>query len=133
MRAGLLVRLVTAAMSAVCALAGDAGAQSMTPMRGEITSFTASFAVRVFPRNPYRHRIRVAVRVYDEKFRPVEARVWPSDITLGAGESRPVTVVVGFGGARERRVRICTESIPFPNKQTRMRAQVCGRFLARRF
>jgi hypothetical protein len=75
----------------------------------------------------------VGVRVYDEKFRPLEARVSPANIMLGANGSRPVTVVVGFDGARERRVRICTESIPFPDQQTRIKAQICGRFLARRY
>jgi hypothetical protein len=122
-----------AAVAAIGIASSAASAQSMTPMRGEVTSFTDEFAVRVFPRNPYRHRILVAVRVYDEKFRPLEARVSPANIMLGANGSRPVTVVVGFDGARERRVRICTESIPFPDQQTRIKAQICGRFLARRY
>jgi hypothetical protein len=122
-----------AAAAAIGIASSAASAQSMTPMRGEVTSFTDEFAVRVFPRNPYRHRILVAVRVYDEKFRPLEARVSPANIMLGANGSRPVTVVVSFDGARERRVRICTESIPFPDQQTRIKAQICGRFLARRY
>lgn len=132
MRPDSLVR-VLAAMAAIGVTVGAVQAQSMTPMRGEITSFSDEFAVRVHPRNPYRHRIRVAVRVYDEKFRPVKARVLPTEMTLGANDSRPVTVMIAFEGARERRVRICTESVPFPNKQTRIKAQICGRFFARRF
>lgn len=107
-------------------------AQSMTPMRGEITSFAESFAVRVRPYNPYNHRIRVAVRVYDADFHPVAARVAPAEILLGSGASRPVIVEIDFGPRRERRVRICAESIPFPNHQTKIRAQICGRFIARR-
>ena len=130
MGAGRVLRGLVTAMAALAS--GQAQAQSMTPMRGEITSFVDEFVVRVVPYNPYQHRIQVEVRVYDAHFRPVKARISPARMMLGSGSSRPVTVVVGFDGARERRVRICTESVPFPNEKTRIRAQVCGRFLARR-
>jgi len=130
MRPVLLLQAALLAAAALCAV--PAGAQSMTPMRGSVSSLTDEFAVRVFPRNPYRHPIEVAVRVYDEHFRPVEARVSPPFMKLGGGASRPVVVVVDFGPEKERRVRICTESVPFPEGKTRIRAQICGRFLARR-
>ncbi|MBN7758630.1 hypothetical protein JF546_08185 [Nitratireductor aquimarinus] len=116
----------------VLATVTPAAAQSMTPMRGEIRSFSDSFAVRVRPHNPYRHRIEVAVRVYDEDFRPIAAKVVPSKMMLGSDVSRPVLVSVDFGESRTRRVRICTESIPFPDQKTRIRAQICGRFIAYR-
>ena len=109
-----------------------AGGQSMSPMRGEVTSFDERFAIRVFPGNPYGHRIRVEVRVYDQAFRPVAAQVTPASFMLGADASRPVLVVVPFAGAAERKVRVCTESIPFPGQNTQIRAQICGKFLARR-
>ncbi|GLS29847.1 hypothetical protein SAMN04488498_110113 [Mesorhizobium albiziae] len=104
-------------------------AQSMSPMRGEVASFTDAFAVRVFPANPYEHRIKVEIRVYDQDFRPVQARVAPSDFMLGGQASRPVLVVVPFDGAATRKVRICTESVPFPGEQTQIKAQICGKFL----
>lgn len=107
-------------------------AQSMSPMRGEVTSFTDSFAVRVFPSNPYGHRIDADVRVYDQDFRPVKARISPQNFQLAAGASRSVLVVVPFDGATSRKVRICTESVPFPNQTTRIKAQICGRFFAQR-
>ncbi len=107
-------------------------AQSMTPMRGEVVSFDEAFAVRVFPGNPYGHRIKVEVKVYDQSFRPVAARISPAQMMLGAEASRPVLVVVPFDGQSERKVRICTESIPFPGRNTQIRAQICGKFLARR-
>jgi len=113
-------------------LAAAAGAQSLTPMRGEVTSFTEVFAVRVFPSNPYGHRIRLEVKVYDQDFKPVNAQVSPSSFMLGSQASRPVTVVVPFTDAATRKVRVCAESIPFPNQQTQIRAQICGKFLARR-
>jgi len=121
-------------LAAVALLAGTApaAAQSMSPMRGEITSFTDAFAVRVHPANPYDHRIRVDVRVYDQEFRPVAAQVLPGSFTLGAQASRSVLVVVPFEGAASRKVRICTESVPFPDNQTQIRAQICGKFLATR-
>ena len=59
----------------------------MSPMRGEVMSFTDSFAVRVFPSNPYEQRIKVLVRVYDQNFYPVDARVTPAEFML-AGKAR---------------------------------------------
>lgn len=119
--------------AALCAAAGAASAQSMSPMRGEVSSFTDSFAVRVHPANPYKHRIKVSVRVYDQDFVPVEsARVTPSQFMLGGSASRPVLVIVPFDGGAERKVRICTESVPFPNEQTQIKAQICGKFLGQR-
>ncbi len=114
------------------AFAGPASAQSMSPMRGEVTSFGDAFAVRVFPANPYGHRIKVSVRVYDQNFNAVPARIAPADFMLGAEASRPVLVMVPFEGSSERKVRICTESVPFPGEQTQIKAQICGRFLGQR-
>lgn len=106
--------------------------QSMSPMRGEVSSFADAFAVRVFPANPYNKKIRIDVRVYDQNFQPVAARIAPDSFMLGAEASRPVLVVVPFDGATERKVRICTESVPFPNEQTQIKAQICGKFLGQR-
>ncbi len=107
-------------------------AQAMSPMRGEVQSFTDSFAVRVYPANPYEHRIKIEVKVYDQDFNPINAIVSPSSFTLGARFARPVTVMIPFEGQSERKVRICTESIPFPNQSTtQIKAQVCGKFLGR--
>ncbi|WP_258052328.1 hypothetical protein [Mesorhizobium sp. INR15] len=100
----------------------------MSPMRGEVNSFTNAFAVRVFPANPYDKKIKVEVHVYDQDFQPVNARISPNVFQLAGQASRPVLVVVPFDGATDRKVRICTESIPFPNEQTQIRAQICGKF-----
>jgi hypothetical protein len=112
--------------------ASPASAQSMSPMRGEVTSFTDAFAVRVFPSNPYNKKIRIDVRVYDQNFQPVDAKIAPDSFMLGAEASRPVLVVVPFDGNNERKVRICTESVPFPNEQTQIKAQIYGKFLGQR-
>src|SRR4051794_24686154 len=115
-----------------CASFHPAYPQAMSPMRGEVTSFTDSFAVRVFPSNPYQQRIKVLVKVYDQDFYPVAARVSPAEFTLAGNGSRSVLVIVPFEGAAQRKVRICTESVPFPNLQTQIRAQICGKFLGQR-
>jgi hypothetical protein len=127
-------RLAFAGLLAASAagLASPSLAQSMSPMRGEVTSFTDAFAVRVFPANPYERPIGVDVRVYDQDFAPVAASVMPGSFTLAAGASRSVLVVVPFAGASVRKIRICTESVPFPDNQTRIRAQICGKFIASR-
>ena len=123
----IVVAGLTAALSPIAATG-----QSMTPMRGEVRSFTDAFAVRVFPGNPYDQRIRVEVHVYDQDFQPVDAKITPSTFLLAGQASRPVLVVVPFDGASERKVRICTESIPFPSEQTQIRAQICGKFFGHR-
>jgi hypothetical protein len=125
MRIGLALALIVVAGT-------PALGQSMSPMRGVVTSFAEAFAVRVFPANPYDHRIRVEIRVYDQDFAPVAAQISPPVFTLGGQASRPVLVVVHFQGALSRKVRICTESVPFPGQQTQIKAQICGKFLARR-
>lgn len=125
-------RSFLACLASVCALSNAACPQAMSPMRGEVMSFTDSFAVRVFPSNPYEQRIKVLVRVYDQDFYPVAARVVPAEFTLAGNGSRSVLVVVPFEGAAQRKVRICTESVPFPNEQTQIRAQICGKFLGQR-
>ncbi len=117
---------------AMALLPSGAAAQAMSPMRAKVESFTDSFAVRVYPANPYQHRIRVEVKVYDKDFRPVRAQVSPAQFTLGARFSRPVTVIVPFAGHKHRKVRICTEAIPFPGQTTKIKAQVCGKFLGTR-
>ena len=109
-----------------------AAAQALTPMRGEVKSFTDQFALRVFPANPYPHRIKVEIHVYDENFAPVNAAVMPPVALLAPEDNRSVLVMVPFEGKTERRVRVCAESIPFEDKSTRLRTQVCGRFLAQR-
>ena len=131
-------KLATAISFLGCALAAfaapsGASAQAMSPMRGQVKSFTDSFALRVYPANPYQHRIRIEVKVYDQDFRPVKAMVSPATFTLGARYARPVTVMVPFKGQDSRKVRVCTESIPFPGQaKTRIKAQVCGKFLGTR-
>ena len=113
-------------------LPSGAAAQAMSPMRKQVTSFTDSFAVRVIPANPYDHRIRLEVRVYDQHFNPVEAMVSPAEFTLSARNSRPVYVVVPFvSGNNTRKVRICTEAVPFQGeaRTTSIKAQVCGKFM----
>jgi hypothetical protein len=112
------------------ALVPSVSAQALSPMRGTVKSFSDQFAVRVFPANPYTHRIRIEVKVYDQDFRPVtNARVSPSQFTLGGNTSRPVNVMIPFDGQSERKVRVCAEAIPFPGKTSNIKAQICGKFL----
>jgi hypothetical protein len=105
-------------------------AQSLSPMRGQVKSFTHQFAIRVYPANPYNKQIKVEMKVYDQDFNPVnDARISPSEFKLGANAVRPVNVLVPFNGQKERKVRVCVESIPFPGKTSNIKAQICGKFL----
>ena len=130
----LLFKGIVAGSLASVLLASGAAAQSMSPMRGKVTSFTDSFALKVYPANPYGHRIRVEMKAYDADFRPLKnVRFSQDDFTLGANASRAITAIVPFGGEKTKRIRICTESIPFPGKATNnIKAQICGKFIGER-
>lgn len=132
MRMIVALRLVVFAVAAHAGAATQASSQSLSPMRGEVSSFADTFAVRVAPGNPYQHRIRIEVKVYDDTFRPIAAHVMPPEMMVGAQDRRNVMVLVPFDGQRQRKVRICAESVPFEYQPTRLRAQVCGKFLAHR-
>ena len=107
-----------------------ATAQSLSPMRGQVKSFSEQFAIRVYPANPYNKRIRVEMKVYDQDFNPVKgARISPSQFTLGASAARPVNVLVPFDGQKDRKVRVCVESIPVQGKTSNIKAQICGKFM----
>lgn len=125
---------VVAGSLALSLLPSEAAAQSMSPMRGKVKSFTDSYALKVYPANPYDHRIRVEVKAYDANFRPLtNVRISPSNFTLGGQAKRQVTVVVPFSGKKTSRVRICTESVPFPGKASNnIKAQICGKFIGER-
>lgn len=124
--------MIGAAVSVDILCGGTAASQSLTPMHGEILSLSDSFAISVYPGNPYAHRMIIETRVYDENFAPVAAFVSPAQTSVAAGDRRRILVRVPFESRKERRVRVCAESVPFPDQPTRMRAQVCGKFFGRR-
>lgn len=124
------MRLAAAIAGLLAAMPVKAEAQSLHPMRAETKSVSDQFAIRVHPGNPYAHKIKVEVHVYDETFREIEAQVLPREAMIAPNDSRNVMVIVPFDGKTERRVRICAEAIPFTESTTRLRTQVCGKYLA---
>lgn len=127
-----IIQSVCAAAFALALTPSAASAQALSPMRGTVSSYTDNFAVRVFPANPYNHRIRIEIKVYDQNFNLVKARVSPPTFTLGGNTSRAVNVLIPFDGNTERKIRVCAESIPFPGKTSNIKAQICGKFLGTR-
>ena len=123
------VRSFLQAASFTLVLAGGAAeAQSLSPMRGQVVSFSDRFALRLTPGNPYDRPMTVTVAVYDEGFRPIRAAVLPARQTLGPGHSGTVTVVVPFAEGRERRVRVCARARPVGTTGARIVTEVCGRY-----
>jgi hypothetical protein len=110
--------------------AAPACAQSVTPMRGEPRSLVETFAVRLVVGNPYPSQQVFAVRVYDDHFYPVDARVSLLLVKLPPKGSRSVLVAVPFDGAKTRKVRICAEGLFGTATSSKLRTQVCGKFLA---
>jgi hypothetical protein len=117
--------------SAIAASSANFGmAQSITPMRQVVRSFADDFALRVTVGNPYPVRLAFEVKVYDEAFRPIAARVNLPVVRISANDTRIVTVVVPFENEPQRKVRICAEGLFGGTTGSKVRTQVCGRFLA---
>jgi hypothetical protein len=105
-------------------------AQSITPMRQVVRSFANDFAVRVTVGNPYPRRVAFEVKVYDETFKPIAARINFPVVKIAANDTRMVTVVVPFNENPQRKIRICAEGLFGADTGSKVRTQVCGRFLA---
>lgn len=130
-RASALLRAGLSAAAILCPTR-EAASQSLSPMRGRVASYSDEFALKVFPRNVYSKSVEFEVHAYDQDFLPIEATIWPKRFSLAAGSVRPVTVVIPFGEASERKVRVCAESVPFPTQTAQIKTRICGRFLAQR-
>ena len=126
-----MVRTACAAL-ALAISAGAGHAQSLTPVMGRVTTSQDMFQLRVKPRNTYSRRMRMEVKVYDAKFRPVRALISPWRFGIAAGGTRDVRIKVPFNGRKTRKVRVCVEALPFSNTNQQIRTQVCGRFIATR-
>ena len=132
MRAAPAATLAVALCLAV-AVVGRAEAQSISPTLGEVRSFTHEFALRVKAENHDRAGALIVMRAYDSRFRPIRASFSHASFRLGAGNSRRVTVVIPFEGARERYVRVCAERLPRRLGAHTIRTRTCGKYRARRF
>ena len=112
--------------------ASGAFAQALTPMRGEVSSFTGEFALRVVARNPSQHPMGIEMRAYDHRFRPIPARFTRDRFMLGGKAVRRVTALIPFNGERVRYVRVCAEAVPLRSATQSIRTRVCGKFRAQR-
>ena len=120
---------------AIAACFAQANAQSLSPMRAEIKSFSNHFAIRLYPGNSESTSREMMMRLYDEDYRPIEGQLLPQNFTLAAKSQRQVLAIIPFDGQENRKVRICIETV-HPTDQTgasRIRTQVCGTYQARRF
>ncbi len=118
-----------AILAGLLILASDAAnAQSMTPMRGKVVSFTDRFAIRVWPGNPYSHNLDMQIAVYDDDFGPIRAQAVPAAFNVGPGDRRSVLVIVPFAEKSERTVRVCTRARPERRRGTTIATEICGRF-----
>jgi hypothetical protein len=119
-------------LATLAAMNAASFAQSVTPMRGQARSFADSFAIRIIVGNPYKNKQVFSVRVYDDKFYPVEAQVTFSEVTIPAEGSKSVVVMVPFDGMTVRKVRVCAEGMFGKANEQRLRTQVCGKYLGTR-
>ena len=126
------------ALIACCAALGlgaGAAAQSLTPMRAEVGTFTDTAAVRLSVGNPGERRLRIGFAAYDEAWAPITgATATRPSLALPGGETASVVVTVPLGGAASCVFRVCARSAPVlgPNGQA-LRGEVCGKYRATRY
>lgn len=98
----------------------------LIPPTAETISFVDEAGLELVVSNPEGTRSNIRLGVYDSKYRPIRrAKAYPPSLTLGAGASSQVTIIVPFEGETVRNLRICAE-----NSQTGTRN--CGRYRIRR-
>ncbi len=103
-------------------------ASGLSPLAAESVSFADEAGFRLILSNPGRASRNMRLGVYDGRFSPVAAETFPSVVTLGAGETSEMTVIVPFEGAAFRELTICAERIV----AGRIERQACGRHTIRR-
>lgn len=116
-------------LCAAASLIGVAAAQSMTPMKADIVTFSDRGAVRVYVRNPYARAQRFDMEVYDPDGRVSgDALVSSKRVSLAPGAQSSVLVITPLKGLRRRDVVICATSMPFYGSGNGVRGQVCGNY-----
>jgi len=126
-------RLVTGLMVTLCASA-SAFAQSVAPMKKEITSFAESFMFQVHIKNTYDQGQISHIELFDMDWNPVEGGYTThKSAFLGAGQELVVTAMVPFKGEKFKQVYLCHSITPRVNgKGSAYRGEVCGKYIARR-
>ena len=104
-------------------------ATGLSPLAAETVSFTDAAGFRLIMSNPSGASHDMRLGVYDSQFRRIDAETFPQNLTLAAGASSQITVIVPFEGAEIRDLTICAERII----AGRFERQSCGRYTMRRF
>jgi hypothetical protein len=108
--------------------AGGAWAQALSPMKGDVTTYTDRFALNLKAYNPYATAQRFTVRILNEDRGPAR----------GVTATTPVIVVppgeaAGFyvwgESPGDRRILVCLMSDYFATGEgAKMRGEVCGKY-----
>jgi hypothetical protein len=103
-------------------------ATGLSPLSAETVSFANEAGFRLIMSNPSGASLDMRLGVYDNRFRRINAETFPAYLTLGAGASSLVTVIVPFDGAEIRDLNICAERIVAGG----IERQACGQYTIRR-
>ncbi|MGV6819152.1 MAG: hypothetical protein ACWA5T_01490 [Parvularcula sp.] len=121
--------MILKGLCAAASLFGVAAAQSMTPMKADIVTFSDRAAVRVYVRNPYARAQRFDMEVYDPDGRiSSDALISSQRVSLAPGAQSSVLVITPLQGQPTREVIICATSMPFYGSGNGVRGQVCGNY-----
>ncbi len=108
--------------------AGPAAAQALSPMTGEVRTYTDRFALQLKAFNPYERAQRFQLAFYDEtgaRFADVQSAA--PVIYVPPGEE--VSFYVWGMAAQRRRINICVTSPYFlDGVGSQVRGEVCGRY-----
>ncbi len=129
MRHPVILALVSFGLGLVSA--PSASAQSLTPMKADIYTFSDQAAMRLNVRNPYDSATRFSVHAYTENWVPInDVRFSRDQFNMAAGSTAPLTVVAPLNGATSQTMYVCVLSQPIYGAGTGLRGQVCGKYRA---
>ena len=119
----------------LCAAALPASAQTVTPMKQIVPTFTDQFVVEVQISNPYRSAQLSEIVLYTDDWTPIDDAVLSHrSARLGSGDKLKITVLVPMvPGRKVRHVYLCHSITPRTNGQgAAYKGEVCGKFSALR-
>lgn len=127
MRRKLTIALLIMASVPVSA----AHAQSLSPMKQTLFTYSDQFAMRLFVRNPYDRAERFAVRIIDDGDDLPYSTASSDYLIAPAGER--VSFIVAGDATRDRELAVCVRSEPIiGNAGLAFVGEVCGRYLVLR-
>lgn len=117
--------------AALLSCSSAAWAQTLWPMKAQVTTFSDQAAIRINVKNPYTLAKRFDVEVFNTDFTPlIGARLSQASLPVAPSAASSVFVIAPMDGQAIRDFYVCVSTRPFAGGGNGIRGQVCGRYRA---